>query len=154
MALNQSAVNTEVVNGSVSGSVYSKSLAALSTSTALFLKGIGAIRSYAITSTTSIANFIKKTITDVEVTSSVLITVVNRLLTLIASSTSVNSINKSVSKLFSITSTSTSSIQKTFLKVLIAVKTLYGTGVLGARDRKSTRLNSSHSQQSRMPSSA
>ena len=33
-------------------------------------------------------------------------------------------------------------------------RALEGVGILTAADRKSTRLNSSHSQQSRMPSSA
>ena len=45
---------------------------------------------------------------------------------------------------------------KTFVKTALrlGVMLLLGVGVLAGPDRKSTRLNSSHSGESRMPSSA
>ena len=55
MALNQSAINVEVVNGSAGGNVFTQALTVASTSTASFLKGIGALKSVTSTSLATIS---------------------------------------------------------------------------------------------------
>lgn len=52
MALNQSAVNVEVVNGSAGGAVFTKALSVVTSATASFLRGISALKT--ITSTSSV----------------------------------------------------------------------------------------------------
>ena len=52
MALNQSAVNVEVVNGSAGGAVFTKALSVVTSATASFLRGISALKT--ITSTNSV----------------------------------------------------------------------------------------------------
>jgi hypothetical protein len=105
VALNQSAVNVEVVNGSAGGAVFTKALSVVTSATASFLRGIGAL----------------KTITS---TSSVLITrAITYARTLLASSTSVVSIVRAFSKfitLVSVLSTATINLAYVFGRVLSA----------------------------------
>ena len=105
MALNQSAVNVEVVNGSAGGAVFTKALSVVTSATASFLRGIGALKT--ITSTSSV--LITKALTYAK--------------TLLASSTSVVTIVRAFSKfitLVSVLSTATINLALTFSRILSA----------------------------------
>jgi hypothetical protein len=105
VALNQSAVNVEVVNGSAGGTVFTKALSVVTSATASFLRGIGAL----------------KTITS---TSSVLITqALTYAKSLLASSTSVVTIVRAFDKiitLINVLSTATINLVTIFSRILSA----------------------------------
>ena len=181
MALNQSAVNTEVVNGSANSTV-AKALSVVTSTTASFLKGISTLKTLTSTSlATLITSYVKpkeilasvsssvsivrsvgklitsslvtsiatieriasyfmtliaistvtailqryfgKIILEVEVVSATILTAVNRLITLLAYSSSSVSITKAVDKLMTlVTSSVTATITQaiTFIKELTA----------------------------------
>mgnify|MGYP006280491951 FL=1 len=181
MALNQSAVNTEVVNGSANSTV-AKALSVVTSTTASFLKGISTLKTLTSTSlatlitsyvkpkeilasvsssvsivrsvgklitsslvtsiatierianyfmtliatstvTATLLRFFGKIILEVEVVSATILTAVNRLITLLAYSSSSVSITKAVDKLMTlVTSSVTATITQaiTFIKELTA----------------------------------
>lgn len=105
MALNQSAVNVEVVNGSAGGAVFTQALSVVTSATASFLRGIGALKT--ITSTSSV--LITKALTYAK--------------TLLATSTSTVSIVRAFDKiisLVSVLSTATINLAITFSRVISA----------------------------------
>ena len=67
MALNQSAVNVAVVNGSAGGSVFTQALSVVSATTTSFLKGIATLKTITSTSVVMLIKAISKLFSIVQI---------------------------------------------------------------------------------------
>lgn len=102
----------------ISGFAFGKILSVVSTSSSAIIKAISTIKTITSTVTATISKFIDKVLSDVEVVTATILTAVNRLVTLLAYSSSSVSITKSIDKIMPlITSSVIASIS--FIKNLI-----------------------------------
>lgn len=141
MALNQSAVNTEVVNGSANSTV-AKALSVVTSTTASFLKGISTLKTLTSTSlATLITSYVKPQELLAYVSSSV--SIVKSVGKLITSSivTSIATIDRIASYFINLlaTSTVTVAVERFFGKILLEVEVVAAT-ILTAVNRLITLL--------------
>ena len=141
MALNQSAVNTEVVNGSANSTV-AKALSVVTSTTASFLKGISTLKTLTSTSlATLITSYVKPKEILASVSSSV--SIVRSVGKLITSSlvTSIATIERIASYFMTLiaTSTVTAILQRYFGKIILEVEVVSAT-ILTAVNRLITLL--------------
>lgn len=141
MALNQSAVNTEVVNGSANSTI-AKALSVATSTTASFLKGISTLKSL---TSTSLATLITSYVKPKELIASVgnSVSIVQSIGKLITSSvvTSVATIERIASYFMTLIATSTviATISRFFGKIILEVEVV-GATILTAVNRLITLL--------------
>lgn len=162
MALNQSAINVKVINGAET-TQFSQALVVTSTVTALYalsrvamLTLTSSIQSTVASlallraklfevvqgSTTSVTKAVSKIIEDFEITSSVLLTTANKIVTLVVNSVTTSSITKNVNKLIETIQNTFLSISRTFSKTLSVETTiLSNAGSLNGLSLNSSPIN-------------
>ena len=120
MALNQAAINIEVINGVPPAKLYNQAVTASSTSTSSFLKKAGAIRSALSTSAVNLVRGVGKLVTYTSTSAVSILRAITQTARTVTSTSTV-SITKAVNHLFStITSISSSTLARVAGKLVVA----------------------------------
>ena len=133
MALNQAAINIEVINGSVPVLNYLKSLTVSSTSTSSFLKRAGAIRSVISTSAVSLVRGVRKLITYTSTSTATVRKAITQTARSVVSTSTAKLLKGYFRRLNGIVVTSTATLKKAVGKLVVASQSTSNTVFRGVR---------------------